>query len=73
MITIFQILYLIVFLLMFFMSIFIIFHIAFYSYTSISKFVTLAIFIPVAAVLLFTNVILFFAIPLENIFSNMLS
>jgi len=69
MIAIFQILYFIVFLSMLLMSIFIIFHIVMYSYSTISKLVTLLIFVPVAGVLLFTNLVIFTKIPFENIFS----
>lgn len=72
MIAIFQILYFLVFFVMFLMSIFIVFHIVFYSYTQISKIITLVIFVPVSAVLLFTNLALFFSIPLENVFSDII-
>ena len=71
-ILIFQILYYLVFFTMFLMSLFIIFHIVFYSYTTISKIITLLIFVPVAAVLLFTNLVLFSALPLDRFFSGIL-
>jgi len=66
-VAIFQVLYLVVFFIMSLMSIFIIFHIVYYSYTKSSKMMMLAIFIPVAGVLLFTNLILFFQIPLNDL------
>ena len=49
------------------MCAFIIFHIVFYAYKATSKIVTLLIFVPVAAILLFTNAVLFFNIPLQDI------
>jgi len=72
MIAIFQILYFLVFLAMLLIIIFIIFHIVLYSYSTISKLITLLIFVPVAGVLLFTNFAIFTKIPLENIFSTFL-
>jgi len=66
-VAIFQILYLIVFFIMLLMSAFVIFHIVFYSYNAFSKLVMLSIFVPVAAVLLFTNFILFMQIPLSEV------
>ncbi len=54
------------------MSGFVIFHIIYYSYDRISKVITLAIFVPVVALLLFTNLISFFAISWDNIFSGLL-
>ena len=71
-IPIFQILYYLVFFTMFLMSIFIIFHIVFYSYSTASKLLTLLIFVPVAGVLLFTNLTLFSSLPLAQIFSGLL-
>ena len=71
-IPIFQILYYLVFFAMFLMGIFIIFHVVFYSYSTTSKLAMLAIFIPVAGVLLFTNLVLFTSIPLSQIFGNLL-
>ena len=64
---IFQIAYLVIFLSMVLMCVFIVFHIVFYAYRATSKIITLLIFVPVAAVLLFTNIVLFFNIPLNNI------
>lgn len=69
---IFQILYYLVFFSMFLMSIFIIFHIVFYSYSVVSKFLMLTIFTSVAGVLLFTNLILFSAVDIEQLLSSML-
>lgn len=66
-VLIFQGLYLIIFLSMILMCAFIIFHIVFYAYKATSKIVTLLIFVPVAAILLFTNAVLFFNIPLQDI------
>ncbi|EKD58666.1 MAG: hypothetical protein ACD_56C00075G0002, partial [uncultured bacterium] len=63
-IPIFQILYYLMLFAMFLMSIFIVFHIVFYSYTVASKILTLMIFVPVVGVLLFTNFVLFSALPL---------
>jgi hypothetical protein len=68
---IFQILYLLVFLSMSLMSLFIVYHIVFYSYTNTAKIITLAIFVPVVLVLIFTNFALFQSIPLAVIFSGM--
>ena len=66
-VPIFQIAYLIIFLAMLLMCIFVIFHIVFYAYSAASKIITLLIFVPVAAILLFTNAVLFFNIPLQDI------
>jgi len=66
-VPIFQIAYLIIFLSMLLMCVFVIFHIVFYSYSAVSKVITLMIFVPVAAILLFTNMVLFFKIPLQDI------
>jgi hypothetical protein len=71
-ITVFQILYYLVFFMMFLMSIFIVFHVVSYSSTASSKFMTLAIFVPVAGVLLATNFFLFSRLPLETIFAGLL-
>jgi len=71
-IPIFQILYYLVFFVMFLMSIFIIFHIVFYSYSFFSRLLMLAIFVPVAGVLLFTNFVLFTAINLEQFFGGII-
>jgi len=68
-VAIFQILYSVVFFIIALMGVFIVFHIIFYSYSVFSRLVMLAIFVPVALVLLFTNLILFRQIPLENLFS----
>jgi len=67
-VTLFQILYFIVLFIMLLMGSFIIFHIVFYAYSTFSKMVMLAIFLPVAVVLLITNLILFLRIPLDNLF-----
>ena len=67
-----QILYYLVFFSMFLMSIFIIFHIVFYSYTFSSKILMLSIFVSVAGVLLFTNLVLFSAIDLDNALARMI-
>jgi hypothetical protein len=72
-IPIFQILYSLAFFAMFLMSIFVVFHIIFYSYSTVSRLVTLAIFIPVVGVLLFTNLVLFRALDLGQLFSGMLT
>jgi hypothetical protein len=72
MVPIFQILYLLFFLTMLIMSIFIIYHVFVYSYTQLSKMVTLMIFVPVVGVLLFTNLLLFLQIPLRDMFSSMM-
>ena len=66
-VTIFQTLYGVIFFSIALMSVFVIFHIVYYSYSVFSKLVMLAIFIPVAGVLLFTNLILFMQIPLSNL------
>ncbi|HBI51031.1 MAG TPA: hypothetical protein DDY21_04260 [Candidatus Moranbacteria bacterium] len=71
-IPIFQILYYLVFFVMFLMSIFIVFHIVFYSYSFLSRLLMLAIFVPVAGVLLFTNFVLFTSINLKQLFAGML-
>lgn len=71
-IPIFQILYYLMLFAMFLMSIFVVFHIVFYSYTFASKILMLAIFVPVAGVLLFTNFVLFNSLPLNRIFAGML-
>jgi len=71
-IPVFQILYYLMLFSMFLMSIFIIYHIVFYSYTAVSRIVTLAIFVPVACVLLFTNFLIFSSLPLDRIFAGML-
>jgi hypothetical protein len=54
------------------MSLFIVFHIVFYSYTTFSKLITLAIFVPVVGVLLVTNYVLFNSLNLVQIFAGML-
>lgn len=69
---IFQILYYLVFFAMFLMSIFIIFHIVFYSYSVASKLLMLTIFTSVAGVLLFTNLILFSSINIEQLLGGMI-
>ncbi|EKE25386.1 MAG: hypothetical protein ACD_5C00180G0002 [uncultured bacterium] len=71
-VPIFQILYYILLFTMALMSVFIIFHIVFYSYTFVSKILMLLIFVPVVGVLLFTNLVLFSALPLERVFSGLL-
>ncbi|EKD46869.1 MAG: hypothetical protein ACD_67C00034G0002 [uncultured bacterium] len=71
-IPIFQILYYLIFFTMFLMSIFIVFHIVFYSYSTISKFLMLAIFIPVVGALLFGNFVLFSSIDLGNLLTGIL-
>jgi hypothetical protein len=67
-----QIVYGAVFLMMLLMSLFIVYHIVAYSYTHISRVITLAIFLPVVGVLLFVNLVSFWSIPLENILSKIL-
>jgi hypothetical protein len=69
-ILIVQILYGAVFLMMLLMGLFVTYHILAYSFTHTSRIVTLAIFLPVAAVLLISNLILFFSIDLGSIFSD---
>jgi len=71
-VPIFQILYYLIFLVMFLMSIFIIFHIVFYSYSFLSRLLMIAIFVPVAGVLLFTNFLLFTAVDLEQLFAGVI-
>ncbi|HEX8974088.1 MAG TPA: hypothetical protein VF817_01205 [Patescibacteria group bacterium] len=67
-----QILYFIVLGMMALLSIFIVYHIIFYSYSTFSKLVTLALFISVAGVLFLTNFLLFTQLPLEDIFSKVM-
>ncbi|EKE20293.1 MAG: hypothetical protein ACD_8C00023G0001 [uncultured bacterium] len=71
-VAIFQIMYYLVLFSMFLMSLFIVFHIVFYAYSFLSKLLMLAIFVPVAGVLLFTNFVLFSSLNLSSLLSSML-
>ncbi|NTW26731.1 MAG: hypothetical protein HGA36_00145 [Candidatus Moranbacteria bacterium] len=71
-VPLFQILYFLVFFVMLLISIFIVFHIVFYAYSFFSKLLMLAIFVPVAGVLLFTNFLSFSAIDLRQVFAGLI-
>ena len=73
MVAIIQIIYFLFFLTMLFMGVFIIYHITAYSYTLFSKILTLLIFVPVLCILLFTNMVIFYQIPVGEIFSGLVS
>jgi len=72
MIFIFQILYALVILILLLLSSFIVFHLAKYSYDKKAAFLMIVIFLALTSVLVFSNVILFLKLPLDEIFSFIL-
>ncbi len=73
MLAIFGILYLIIVLIYILAALFIIYHIVKFSLHKSTAVLTLAIFLPVFGVLLFTNLMLFLAIDWNGIFSFIVS
>lgn len=51
------------------MALFIVYHVVRYSKTKAGLVLTLALFLPVVAILIFSNVVLFSSLDLENIIS----
>jgi len=72
MIAIFQILYAVVILVFLLLSLFIVYHLLKYSYDKKVTSLMVTIFVVFTGLLIFSNIILFLNLPLEDLFYNFL-